>query len=130
MITNPFSHVDQRVGDLERGVAFYGAVLPAVGFAKYVGGKTFRCWTTESGEGPAQPWFGITEEKGHRGSASRVSFWAPSREAVDRAADVAKQAGALDVSGPRECPEYTDTYYAVFFSDPWGNLLEVVHWLE
>ena len=127
---NPFSHVDQRVGDLDAGVAFYGAVLPHVGFPRYVGGKAFRCWTTAEGGGPSQPWFGITEDENHRAGTGRVAFWAASREGVDEAAAAVKAAGALNISGPRDCPEYTESYYAVFFEDPWGNPLEVLHYLD
>ena len=126
---NPFSHVDQRVGDLEAGVAFYGVLLPAVGFSKYLGGNAFRCWTTPEGSGPAQPWLGITEDRAHRAGASRIAFWVVSRESVDRVAGIVLEAGARDISGPKVMPEYSETYYAVFFEDPWGNLLEVVHWL-
>jgi hypothetical protein len=31
------------------------------------------------------------------------------------------------VSGPRACPEYSPTYYAVFFADTSGNKLEIYH---
>lgn len=125
---NPFSHVDQRVHDLEAGVAFYAAWLPSVGFSKYMGGKAFRCWTTPEGTGPAQPWFGITEDPAHRAGESRVAFWVPSPEEVDRVAEALREAGAKNVSGPKLMPEYLESYYAVFFEDPWGNRLEVLHW--
>lgn len=130
MARNPFSHVDQRVPDLEAGVAFYQALLPAVGFPRYVGGQAFRCWTTAEGQGPSQPWFGITEDRAHRPGGSRVAFWVEDREAVHRAAAAAREAGALNVSGPKDMKEYSETYYAVFFDDPWGNPLEVVHHLD
>ena len=35
------------------------------------------------------------------------------------------QAGAANLSGPRDCPEYSATYYAAFFEDPCGNALEI-----
>jgi catechol-2,3-dioxygenase len=41
-------------------------------------------------------------------------------------AAVAIDAGAADVSGPKEMP-YSPGYYAVFFADPAGNLLEIYH---
>jgi len=39
-------------------------------------------------------------------------------------AAVADEAGALDLSGPKEMP-YGPGYYAAFFADPSGNRLEV-----
>ena len=129
-VRNPFSHIDQRVPDLEAGVAFYGAWLPEVGFSKYLGGQAFRCWATPEGEGPRQPWFGITLGEGEPPNANRVAFWVESREEVDRIAELLREAGARDISGPKLMPEYLKSYYAVFFSDPWGNPLEVLHWTD
>jgi catechol 2,3-dioxygenase-like lactoylglutathione lyase family enzyme len=47
-----------------------------------------------------------------------------SREDVERVASIAREAGALDLSGPKEMP-YGPGYYAAFFADPSGNRLEV-----
>ena len=59
-----------------------------------------------------------------------MAFWVESREEVDRIAQLLREAGANDLSGPKLMPEYLPTYYAVFFADPWGNPLEVVHWTD
>ncbi|HKV66751.1 MAG TPA: VOC family protein [Gaiellales bacterium] len=45
---------------------------------------------------------------------------------IDRLAAVADHAGAVDISGPKPMP-YSPGYYAVFFADPSGNLLEIYH---
>lgn len=79
------------------------------------------------GELPAAPFFGFTEDAGHRPNANRIAFWVRNPAEVDRLAEVARAAGARDVSGPRACPEYSPTYYAVFFADPSGNKLEIYH---
>ena len=73
------------------------------------------------GEPPEQPWFGFTEDENHRANANRIAFWAESRAKVDAIGEVIRSAGAKNISGPRACPEYTSTYYAVFFEDPFGN---------
>ncbi len=130
MTRNPFSHIDQRVGDLDSGVRFYGALLPEIGFPRDLGGRAFRVWTTPADEGPAQPWFGITEERDHVANSSRIAFWVESRDEVKRIAELVRQAGALHVSGPKEMPSYSPSYYALFFEDPWGNPLEVLHWTD
>jgi catechol 2,3-dioxygenase-like lactoylglutathione lyase family enzyme len=126
MNKNPFQHVDLRVNDLERAWDFYSEILPALGFEKGNKGKIFSGFDA-AGKPPAQAWFGFTEAKDHRPNANRIAFWAESRERVDAIARLIRQAGALNVSGPRACPEYTPTYYAVFFEDPFGNRLEVCH---
>ena len=123
MSKNPFQHVDLRVTDLEAAMPFYSKLLPAVGFTS-AGGNKFHVWTAD-GESPARPWFGFIEDPEHRPNANRVAFWAESRDEVDRLAAIACEAGARNMSGPRPCPEYGETYYATFFDDPCGNPLEI-----
>ena len=127
---NPFSHVDLRVPDLEAGVEFYTILMPEVGFSKYEGGQVFRSWTTPEGRGPSRAWFGITDDPEHRPNANRIAFAVESRAEVDRITPILERAGARAISGPKLMPDYTDTYYAVFFDDPWGNPLEILHWTD
>ena len=49
-----------------------------------------------------------------------------SREAVDERAAWLRERGAVIESGPEEY-DYTPGYYAVFFYDPDGIKLEIVH---
>ena len=55
-----------------------------------------------------------------------LAFSASSRETVDERADWLHEQGAVIESGPREYA-YTPGYYAVFFHDPDGIKLELVH---
>ena len=48
-----------------------------------------------------------------------------SREAVNKAAKVVRQAGGKNIEGPELCVDYSPGYYAVFFEDPDGNKLEI-----
>jgi len=123
---NPFQHVDLRVNDLEVAWAFYSKILPVIGFEEGWKGKRFRGFDAH-GNLPDQAWFGFTEDRNHRANANRVSFWAESREGIDEIATLLDDAGARNINGPRECPEYSPTYYAVFFEDPFGNCLEVCY---
>jgi len=125
MHKNPFQHVDVRVGDLNAALPFYSKLLPVLGFPRATGNK-FKVWMAE-GEGPSRPWFGFVEDPDHRPNANRIAFWAESREEVGRLAAVASDAGARNMSGPRDCPEYGETYYAAFFDDPCGNPLEICY---
>jgi glyoxylase I family protein len=55
-----------------------------------------------------------------------LAFDAPSREAVDAVASWLREQGA-DIEGAPGERDYTPGYYAVFFFDPDGLKLEVVH---
>jgi predicted enzyme related to lactoylglutathione lyase len=126
MKKNPFQHIDLRVNDLEEAWAFYSILLPAIGFKEGWRGENF-CGFTAEGKLPDQAWFGFTEYKNHHANTNRISFWAESREGIDAVAAILRETSARNISGPRECPEYSPTYYAVFFEDPCGNCLEVCH---
>ena len=120
---NPFGHIDLRVADLATADSFYDAVLPELGFTERYHGETWKVWaTTEPMPGTA--YFAVTESLGHLANENRIAFWVASREDVERVAAAALDAGALELSGPKEMP-YGPGYYAVFFADPSGNRLEV-----
>jgi predicted lactoylglutathione lyase len=123
---NPFNHIDLRVSDLGAAYAFYSRLLPAAGFPHEDSGDTWKLFAGD-GRFPHKAFFAVTEEAGHRPNSNRIALAAASREEVDRLAGVVREAGGRNISGPRECPEYSPTYYAVFFEDPCGNKLEVCY---
>ena len=126
MSKNPFQHVDIRVRDRRVAAGFYAKFLPSIGFTVDEGGELFRCFS-DGGAPPHVAWYGFTEDRDHRPNANRIAFRAESREAVDGAGRVVREAGGRNISGPRACPEYSPSYYAVFFEDPSGNCLEVCY---
>lgn len=122
---NPFGHIDLRVRDLAVAEEFYEALLPALGFTERYPSEHWTVWATME----ALPWtayLAITESAGHTPNENRIAFAVGSREDVERAADVVRSAGALELSGPKEMP-YGPGYYAIFFADPSGNRLEVYY---
>ena len=125
MNTNRFQHVDIRVTDLAAAKVFYSKLLPALDLP-VASGSVFTCFSA-GGNRPQAPWFGFIEDKNHRPNTNRIAFWAKDRDEVDRLAEIVREAGGRISSGPRECPEYSESYYAVFFEDPSGNCLEICH---
>jgi catechol 2,3-dioxygenase-like lactoylglutathione lyase family enzyme len=119
-----FGHIDLRVPDLIVAVAFYDELLPALGFTETHHGERRHVWAKHEPPLPATPYFGITESEHHRPNENRIAFWVGSREEVERIAAIVGACGGRDVSGPKEMP-YGPGYYAVFFTDPCGNRLEV-----
>ena len=122
---NPFGHIDLRVADIEAAQAFYEALLPELGFTVRYHGDVWKAWATTDPL-PSTAYFGITEEAGHAANSNRIAFWVGSRAEVERLAEVVRQAGAAELSGPKEMP-YGPGYYAIFFADPSGNRLEIYH---
>jgi catechol 2,3-dioxygenase-like lactoylglutathione lyase family enzyme len=122
---NPFGHIDLRVRDLATAQEFYEALLPALGFTERYHGELWKVWATNE-ELPATAYFGIVESSSHVANENRIAFWVETPEEVDRLAGVAREAGALQLSGPRVMP-YGPGYYALFFADPSDNRLEIYH---
>jgi len=118
-----FDHIDLRVKNREEAQRFYAQILPALGFRADKSGDKWGLFEAEGNV--AVDFFGFTEEADHRPNGNRIAFWAPSRESVDKAAEVIRAAGGKNIEGPDLCLEYSPGYYAVFFEDPHGNKLEV-----
>ncbi len=117
-----FDHVDLRVADLALATPFYEGLLPALGFTRRV---EIEGWLQfEAAGAEATEFFGVTEDRGHVANQTRIAFWAASRERVDELAALLPGIGAANIEGPGFEAE---GYYAVFFEDPSGNRLEIVH---
>ncbi|HVF72215.1 MAG TPA: VOC family protein [Chthoniobacterales bacterium] len=123
MSTRIFDHIDLRVRNRQKAQAFYSQILPAIGLRVDKSGEKWGLFEAEGSL--AVDFFGFTEEAGHEPNGNRIAFWAGSREAVNKVAEIVRNAGAKNVEGPELCVEYSPGYYAVFFEDPDGNKLEV-----
>jgi catechol 2,3-dioxygenase-like lactoylglutathione lyase family enzyme len=120
-----FDHIDLRVKNREAAQRFYSQLLPAIGFRVDKSGEKWGLFEAEGQK--AVDFFGFTEEADFQPNGNRIAFWAESRDAVDKAAAVIRQAGAKNIEGPELCLDYSPGYYAVFFEDPDGNKLEVCY---
>jgi catechol 2,3-dioxygenase-like lactoylglutathione lyase family enzyme len=123
MSSRLFDHIDLRVTNRAVAQEFYAQILPAIGFRTDKSGEEYGLFEREGGA--AVEFFCFQEEADHQPNANRIAFWAESRAAVDKVAEVVRQAGGRNVEGPELCLEYSPGYYAVFFEDPDGNKLEV-----
>lgn len=123
---NPFNHIDLRVSNANDAMRFYTVLMPELGFTRTRHSDQWKVFGAE-GEFPSVPYFGLIEQPDHRPNENRIAFWVGSAKEVDRLAALVRGAGGRNVSGPKACPEYSSTYYAVFFEDPSGNRLEICY---
>jgi catechol 2,3-dioxygenase-like lactoylglutathione lyase family enzyme len=132
-----FSHVDLVVSDIERSLAFYRGLLVPLGWESLneVRGERGETIHYLSQKGPGVAALGLRQrpedapQHPHDRYAlgvHHVCFDAPSREAIDERAAWLRDTGATIESGPEEY-DYTPDYYAVFFYDPDGIKLELLH---
>jgi catechol 2,3-dioxygenase-like lactoylglutathione lyase family enzyme len=132
-------HIQVTVRDMDESLAFYDAVLPLLGYDLE---KRHRAYVEAHDLDVAEylhpgvtlginsPRKSVADEPVHRrkpGAVHHIAFRATSREEVDRVAAGLRDLEANIVGGPKLWPEHGKTYYAVFFKDPSGIKLEVVH---
>lgn len=103
---------------------FYEKLLPEIGFTC---DRSDADWATFYSAGRDKPsdFFGFTVDRDHRPNGTRISFWADTRDEVDRIAKLVREIGGRNLEGPEICAGYSPGYYAFFFEDPDGNKLEI-----
>jgi glyoxylase I family protein len=125
------------VGSIERSLPFYRGLLEPIGWSglREVGGEQAETIYYLSVEGAGVAALGLREKRADAHGAPydryalgvhHVCFDVPSREVVDERAQWLREEGAQIESGPAEY-DYTPGYYAVFFYDPDGLKLELLH---
>ena len=133
MHASGFHHVDLVVSSILRSLPFYRELLEPLGWHRSSEVEGERGETIWYLSGPGT-YLGLREAQSpndeefdrYRVGVHHVAFEAPSRFAVDDRADWLSSQGAEIESGPEEY-SYVPGYYAVFFYDPDGIKLEIVH---
>ena len=126
----PLGHLGIQVPDLAAARAYYDQVMPALGYEPFLvdddqfayrpaDGKvgTFLFVYPAPGDGPyPQDLPGL----------QHLAFIVRTRGDVDAVHDLVVALGDEVVHPPRAWPEYPPPYYATFWRDPHGFLLEAV----
>jgi glyoxylase I family protein len=124
-------HIDLVVSSIERSLPFYRELLAPLGYHQIqeVEGERGETIWYLSGAGVAIGLRQAHSEGAHDRYAvgiHHIAFEAWSRATVDERAEWLVARGAEIESGPEEYA-YQPGYYAVFFYDPDGIKLEIVH---
>lgn len=131
------SHIDLVVGSLDRSLPFYSELLEPLGYSRTreVIGERGEAIHYLSIPGRFEGSLGLREAQSPARGAPHdrysvgvhhVCFNAAGRDVVDERWAWLRARGAEIESEPREY-DYTPGYYAVFFRDPDGIKLEIVH---
>ena len=118
-------HVGLGVPDVDAARAYYDEFMPLVGYVRewetgyrpsdWQGAQIFLYPTLESG--------GYSR---HRMGLQHLSFHVPTRADVHRVHEWASSQGHEVVHAPALFPEYHERFYATFFLDMHGFMLEAV----
>ena len=125
-------HVFVTVKDLARSRPFYTQLMPRLGYPgvwEFGDGQSLgflspggSFWIKQG-----DPRFAGDTFCKDRVGLCEIAFRAASRDEVDALARDLVAMGGTILDPPREYAEYVPGYYAVFFADPDGIKLELVH---
>jgi catechol 2,3-dioxygenase-like lactoylglutathione lyase family enzyme len=125
-------HIDLTVRDQAASIAFYEKVLGALGFRRISWEGTEHDVNWANAHVSIGIYEAAREEKHVAHTRRRAGFHhlalrARTREDVDRFHEFLVREGITILDPPAEYPQYGRDYYAVFFADPDGMKLELVH---
>ena len=132
-------HLQITVKDLDETEKFYDKLMPILGFDLTRKGKgrvdahdfdVIEYFHENVVIGFNSPREQFKEEVVHRrkpGSVHHLAFKAESPAEVDRLFALVRETGALIVNEPQYFPQHGEAYYAMFFKDPSGIKLEIMH---
>ncbi|MGS1015498.1 VOC family protein [Allosphingosinicella humi] len=129
-----FHHIDLNVSDIAAAKRVYGPVLEFLGYRCVKDEATGCEWDlADEGRGASlglracDPALKAYAHSRYAPGLHHLAWRAASREDVDRLHDLLVARGIKVLDPPAHYPQYSGDYYAVFFEDPDGMKLELVH---
>ncbi len=125
-------HIDLSVSDVATAKGVYRPLLEFIGYVQVRDDPDVCEWALRGRE-PFGASIGIRRaqtRRAHDGYApglQHLAWRVESRAAVDAVHDLMVARGVAVLDPPAHYPDYSGDYYAVFFADPDGIKLEVVH---
>ncbi|MEU7863734.1 VOC family protein [Nonomuraea sp. NPDC049141] len=124
-------HIGISVPDLTRAKAYYDQLMPLLAFDEFLNGADQFAYRPAGGK-PGTFLFFYPAADGTAGYSrdhpglQHLAFMVGSRSAVRAVHERVVSLGDVVVEEPRNFPEYPPPYYATFWRDPFGFLLEAV----
>jgi len=123
-------HIGVNVSDLGRAKAYYGPLMPLLDYEPFPTDEDAVAFMPAAGKRGAYLFFyEATEERAYSREVTglqHLAFVVPTRGAVHDVHAQVVQVGGVVVRPPREWPQYPPPYFAVFWLDPFGIMLEAV----
>ena len=123
-------HIGVNVRDLERAKAYYDNLMPILGFEPFIVAEDQFAYRPIVDDPGAYLFFYPALEESpysrHQPGLQHLAFMLESRAAVHAAHAKAQELGSEVVHSPRLFPQYRPSYFAAFWLDPEGFMLEAV----
>jgi catechol 2,3-dioxygenase-like lactoylglutathione lyase family enzyme len=127
-------HVGINVPDLAVARRYYSAIMPLVGFEMYLDADDEFAYRPMAGKPGTYLFFYPSAEESrysrHQTGLQHLAFMVRTRTEVTTVhavvAELAARFGGRVVHEPQAFPQYPQPYFATFWLDPWGFMLEAV----
>jgi catechol 2,3-dioxygenase-like lactoylglutathione lyase family enzyme len=123
-------HLGVNVQHLAQAKAYYDSLMPLLDFEPYLTAADQFAYRPADGKpGTYLFFYPALEGEGysrHRPGLQHLAFMVKSRAAVHTVHAKVQELGSLVIHPPQEFPQYHPGYYAMFWQDPEGFMLEVV----
>jgi catechol 2,3-dioxygenase-like lactoylglutathione lyase family enzyme len=127
-------HIGINVPDLDAARRYYGAVMPLVGFEVFLDADDEFAYRPMAGKPGTYLFFYPSAEPSrysrHQTGLQHLAFMVRTRSAVNAVhtavTQLAAQSGGRVLHEPQVFPRYPQPYFATFWLDPWGLMLEAV----
>jgi catechol 2,3-dioxygenase-like lactoylglutathione lyase family enzyme len=126
----PLGHLGVNVPDLQQAAAYYGPLMPLLDYEPFFTDEDALAFMPAGGKRGAYLFlYGATEDRGysrHAAGLQHLAFMVATRSAVRAVHHHVEGAGSTVVHPPQEWPQYPPPYFATFWLDPFGLMLEAV----
>jgi catechol 2,3-dioxygenase-like lactoylglutathione lyase family enzyme len=123
-------HLGVNVPDLGRAGAYYGPLMPLLGYEPFVTDEDAIAFMPAGGRPGAYLFlYEATEDGGYareRTGLQHLAFTVRTRGSVHQVHAHVRRAGSTVLHAPRDWPQYPPPYFATFWLDPFGIMLEAV----
>ncbi|MEW5857841.1 MAG: VOC family protein [Cyanobacteriota bacterium] len=131
MTLGTVNHLALTVSDRAKSELFYDAILQFIGYQQVEKNDEFIMWWSKDAGAiliyAANPDSANKVHDRYSPGLHHLAFNADSREQVDNLYKLLFDLNATVLDPPAEYNHYAPGYYAVFFADPDGMKLELVH---
>ncbi|MGI5163521.1 VOC family protein [Spirillospora sp. CA-253888] len=123
-------HLGLNVPDLAAAKKHYDTVMPALGFEEFISAPDEFAYRPANGKrGTYVFFYPARRDTGYDREATglqHLAFMVATRTAVHEVRDLVAGLGCEILHEPQEFPQYAPPYYATFWRDPFGFMLEAV----
>jgi catechol 2,3-dioxygenase-like lactoylglutathione lyase family enzyme len=124
-------HLGINVPDLAAAKGYYDALMPLVGFEPYLAADDQFAFRPAGGRPGTFLFFYPAAEAGepyspHRVGLQHLAFMVRTRTSVHEVHRLVQRLGGEVLHAPQSFPQYPPPYFATFWRDPFGMMLEAV----